>query len=119
MCEQVETLEDHAHLLAHPLPPNLRTVHLRVLDEDAALVRFDEEVDTPEQGALSRAAGADDDDGFSFGDIEADAAQDMESPKVLVNPFDPNQIETASRPGVWNRRSSTRRMRVTENVATK
>jgi hypothetical protein len=83
--EEVEILKDHPDLLPNPLGSYLPLIHLDSVDEDAALVRFDEKVDTPEESALAGAARPDDDEGFSLRYLEGDSAEDMEGTKVLVD----------------------------------
>ena len=119
MGEQVETLKHHPDLLANPLVPNPVAVHLYSIDEHLPRVRFDEEIDAAEQSALSRAAGADDDDGFALLDLERDSSKDVESAEVFLDVADADQSEIPSSPGVWNFRSRSRSPLVTLDVRTR
>src|SRR5207245_4059151 len=119
VCEEVETLEHHPHLLTHPLVSDSVAVHLDPVDEHLAGIGLHEEVDASEKRALPRAARSDDDDGLPFLDLEGDATEHVEGAEVLLDVVDPDQREIPSKPGVWNLRSRRRKPLVTVYVSTK
>src|SRR5207245_9998963 len=96
--EEVEALENHSNLLAHPRRSNVSTVHLDAVEEHAARVRLDQKVDAAEERALSRPTGPDDDQHLSFLDFEADASQYVQRSEVFLEIFDANHAVTASSP---------------------
>src|SRR5215218_6776547 len=91
--EEVELLEDDSDPLADevqfpalgagPRPGPLADV--MPFDEDLALLGRLEQVDAAQEGALARAAGAEDADDFAFGDVEVDAFQHLELAEALVD----------------------------------
>ncbi len=68
MREEVELLEDHAHLLAQLVRIAFRIRQERILKPDLTLSRLLQEVEAAQKGALAAAAGADDHDLFTFFD---------------------------------------------------
>src|SRR5262249_4373199 len=91
--EEVELLEDHPDPLADEveLPALLARSRARApadvasLEEDLALLGRLEQVDAAQQRALARAARAEDADHLASGDVEVDAAQDLEVAEALVD----------------------------------
>lgn len=87
MGEEVEALEHHPDILAHAPHRGLVRPASALLGADGDGHAFDfdltalnrlEQADATQQGALARAAGADDDDDLARGDLEVDASQHLQ-----------------------------------------
>ena len=72
------TLENHAHLLPVEVDVYFVGGDLHAFKDDLSLFRPLQQVQTAQKGALSAAAGADDRDHFSFGDVLGYAVQNRE-----------------------------------------
>ncbi len=88
MGEEVEILEDHPHLGPDLVDVRLRIGDLHAIHPDPARIRQREVIDAPEEGALSRAAGSDDDEHLSLLDLQIDTREDFEGAVGLVQIFD-------------------------------
>src|SRR5213594_2036713 len=117
--EEVETLEHHADLLSDPLPVNVVAIHMDPVDEHAARVRFDQEIDAAQERALARSARADDDESLGFRHVEGDPSEDMKRAEVLVDVLHADHTETPSRPRTWNFLSRNNKTWVTAVVMAK
>jgi hypothetical protein len=89
--EQVERLEHHRRLLADlrdlAAPVARRcgrgAFHKHAADFDVARVGRFQEIERADEGGLAGAGRPHDDDDFTFGDIEVDAAQDLVGAECL------------------------------------
>ena len=85
MREEVEALEHHADLGAHPVDLAQVVGQLHAVDDDAAvLVRF-EAIDAANERGLARARGPADDDLLALVDGEVDVPQDLEGAEPLAD----------------------------------
>ena len=90
-------LKHKAEVMAAPMADvGLRKIGDHVIaDHDPPLGRFVEAGDQVEQGALAGAAGANEAQEFALGDVEIDAAQDVDdfaaASVILVNVLDADQ----------------------------
>ena len=83
--EEVETLEDHAHLAAHLVERVALGCDVFALEEDLPAGGRLEHVDGAQKSALSRAGRADDADDFSLADLAVDILQDGDGAAVGID----------------------------------
>ena len=73
--EEVERLEHHAHLLAQPIDGIALGEDVLAIDDDTAVGRLLQQVQTAQESTLARARGTDDGDDLSTMDIHIDVTQ--------------------------------------------
>ena len=90
MREEVEVLEDHAHLLTVTVDVQLLAVRAALLgdvdplEDDGAGGRHLQQVQRAEEGALAGAGGADDDHDIALVDVDADAVEGLDVLAVII-----------------------------------
>ena len=92
MREDVEVLEHHAHLLTVQVNVNTLCGDVLSFKEDVSAVGYLQQVQAAQKGALAAAGWTDDGNDFSFGDVFADALEDLKLPKAFMKIGNVDQI---------------------------
>ena len=82
--EEVEVLEDHAHLLAVEVDVVLGVRDVGPVQADGAAGGDLQKVQAAEEGGLAGAGGPDDHHHLAFADVGADAVQGLDLPALIV-----------------------------------
>ena len=92
--EHVEVLEHHAHLLPVPVHVGALPIDLLALEDHVPAVGLLQKVQTPEEGALAAAGGADDGDGLPLMDLQVHALEHLKAAEALgqFSGFDQNGV---------------------------
>ena len=88
--EQVEGLEDHAHLLAQFRGVDFAVEHFLAINDDAAPGGLLQQVQAAQESALTGAGGADDGDDFALLDVQVHITQNIQIIEALLKVFDLN-----------------------------
>jgi hypothetical protein len=74
--EEVEVLEDHPDAPTNGIGVEAGKADVDTIEQDRSVVDGLQQIDAPQQGALSRSGGSDERDHLARGDVEVDAVQD-------------------------------------------
>ncbi|MNC42608.1 hypothetical protein D3C75_914270 [compost metagenome] len=104
MREQVELLEDHAHFFPCHIDIMLLVRNRLPFKGDFAACRLLQQIQTAQEGAFARAAGADDYDHFPFVNLQIDPLQNFQLAKTFLQVINGDHPFLASFPinqGSW------------------
>ena len=96
--KEVELLKDHAHAAADEVDVAPGVGDVGALKENLPFGGALQEVQAAQEGALARAAGADDDDLFTGGDVLVNALEDLELPEGFLQSLNGYHPDAASFP---------------------
>ena len=90
--KDVEVLEHHAHLLTVQVDVDTLCGDVFSFKEDVSAVGYFQQVQAAQEGALAAAGRTDDGNDLSFGDVFADALEDLKLPKAFMKIGNVDQI---------------------------